>query len=137
VLGRKKEIYKGGQNMTTQTNHPKLPILSFLGVLCLSAIALARAEGLCGMKKRNEPKVTGPAGHPEWSEGSHCAKQTQFPHFQPKNKEQSKIKANFLLWTLVSRLWTRNTKQSVRQAKLVQSSRFQSCPVKGSLQAGI
>jgi hypothetical protein len=32
---------------------------------------------------------------------------------------------------------TRKSKQSVRQAKLVQSSRFQSCPVKGSLQAGI
>jgi hypothetical protein len=45
--------------------------------------------------------------------------------------------ANF--FSLVSCLLTLvyYAKQSVRQAKLVQSSRFQSCPVKGSLQAGI
>jgi hypothetical protein len=61
--------------MTYQTNHLNLPILSFLGALCarsLSAIALAKEDG---MKKRNEPKMwakrpcfviihPGPKGHP-------------------------------------------------------------------------
>jgi hypothetical protein len=52
-------------------------------------------------------------------------------------KKQSQIRILEFLGSWVLVFLVVYAKQSVRQAKLVQSSRFQSCPVKGSLQAGI
>jgi hypothetical protein len=79
--------------MTTQTHHLKLPILSFL---CVSwrRTKLSAAKSRTRFGKRNEPKLTGPASHPERSVGSQCAKQSQISAFSIQNRRLQKNKPN-------------------------------------------